>query len=51
MRLMNLEYRAGRSAKAAQLHNVEEKKDEGKINEGEQPYGNQLDYDECLSCQ
>ena len=23
----------------------------GKINEGEQPYGNQLDYDECLSCQ
>ena len=23
----------------------------GKINEGEEPYGNQLDYDECLSCQ
>ena len=23
----------------------------GKINEGEQPYSNQLDYDECLSCQ
>ncbi len=23
----------------------------GKINEGEEPYGSQLDYDECLSCQ
>ena len=23
----------------------------GKINEGEEPYGNPLDYDECLSCQ
>tara|TARA_X000000950_G_scaffold288632_1_gene406414 strand:+ start:4893 stop:6785 length:1893 start_codon:yes stop_codon:yes gene_type:complete len=23
----------------------------GNINEGEKPYGNQLDYDECLSCQ
>ena len=23
----------------------------GNINEGERPYGNQLDYDECLSCQ